>query len=426
MKELRGKRLLILGGSLWKEAIRNIADQYGITLIATGNDQSAGIFDIADEKYNVNSTDSQAMKRLIVNKKIDGVYMGGSESVISRACDYLNDLKLPCYCTKQQWEILQNKSKFKELCKKHSLPVVKNYDKNVLSTSEEIEYPVITKPADSCGSSGFSICHNFEELVKGYNKAEKDSTTGEVVIEDFVNNEGIVVFYTVSKGRLIFSGLEDKYPVKYKKHGSYVGGLFVFDSYLTENFRKEYESKIKSMIDDIGILEGSFWIEVFYSGNQFYFNEAGFRYGGTASLYPVNYLHGINQVGADIYYALTGKSKIDGFISCIPKDVPMKKFYSIYPIFISGGTIKAIEGINKVYQKKECVATLVKYSTGCTIEDSGTFSQVFALIHFVFDREEELKYFIADVHEKVKVVDKNNKNMIMKMLNINNLSLKSK
>ena len=126
--KLQGKRLLILGGSLWKEAIKKIADTYKITLIATGNDQSAGIFEIADEKYSVNSIDSAAMKSLIKDKKIDGIYMGGSETVISYACQYLNDIGKPCYCTKKQWDDLQNKTLFKELCIKHGLPVAGRFN----------------------------------------------------------------------------------------------------------------------------------------------------------------------------------------------------------------------------------------------------------------------------------------------------------
>ena len=43
MQDLKGKRLPVLGGSLWKEAIKQFVNEHEITLIATGNDQSAGI-----------------------------------------------------------------------------------------------------------------------------------------------------------------------------------------------------------------------------------------------------------------------------------------------------------------------------------------------------------------------------------------------
>ena len=75
----------------------------------------------------VNSTDASAMKRLIIDKKIDGVYMGGNENVIKSACAYLEELNMPCYCKKEQWEVLQDKRKFKALCMKHHLPVALQY-----------------------------------------------------------------------------------------------------------------------------------------------------------------------------------------------------------------------------------------------------------------------------------------------------------
>lgn len=61
-QSLYGKRLLVLGGSLWKDAIKQFADENGITVIAAGNNTSAGIFEIADEQYQVDSTDSESMK----------------------------------------------------------------------------------------------------------------------------------------------------------------------------------------------------------------------------------------------------------------------------------------------------------------------------------------------------------------------------
>lgn len=414
-RKLNGKRLLILGGGLWKDAIQKIAEEYNIILIATGNDHSSDIFQIAEEKYCVNSTDHDEMKRLIADKKIDGVYLGGNERVISSACVYLSELKLSCYCTKEQWDNMQDKRKFKRLCIKHGLPVVEQIQIDEQNINESIVYPVITKPTDGCGSSGFSVCHDKKELEEGFKKAKENSLAGKVIVERFVDNDSVVVFYTVSNGSIRFSGLEDKHSVKYEKQGSYVGGLFVFGSNLTSEFRLKFEDKIAVMISDIGLREGTFWIEVFYDGKNYFFNEAGYRYGGSVSPYPINYMYGINQVAIDIYYALTGQSRVDGFISIIPNKVPAKKQYAVYPIYSRAGLIKDIRGMDEIQDCSQIVAILQKKKIGDSVLESGTFSQVIALVHLVFSDKSELMTLIDWIHYKLKIIDQNGEDMICRM-----------
>ena len=420
--ELAGKRLLVLGGSLWKDAIKDFAVGNDITIIATGNDQSAGIFEIADESYSVDSTDEESMKKLIKSAQIDGVYMGGSESVIVAASKYLNDLGLPCYCTNEQWNTLQNKKQFKELCVQHNLPVAPRFES--LDSVSYSDYPVITKPSDGCGSSGFSVCNNESELKEGYEIALRESPTDSVIIEKYVPNNGVVVFYTVSNGNLYYSGLEDKYPVRYEKQGSYVGGLFICESSLACEFRTLFESKIEQMIHSIGIEEGSFWIEVFHTGNEYYFNEVGFRYGGSASIYFIDYLYGINQVAKDIYYALTGKSKTNNFTSLTPSSVPKKNYYAVYPVYCKSGTINSIAGLDAISKLSRVVKIPVMHNVGSTIIDSGSFSQAVALVHFVFDNKDELLSTLFTIQDSLVFADENGNNLVLNMLDINNLELK--
>lgn len=429
MNYLAGKRLLCLGGSMWKEAISQFAEEQNITLIATGNDTSAGIFSIADETYSVNSIDNDSMKRLICDKRIDGVYMGGSETVISHACEYINELGMPCYCTKEQWDKLQNKSYFKSLCIKHSLPVVSRYaisSADIETKGRMLPFPVITKPADGCGSSGFSVCHTFEEFKVGFMKASANSFSGEVMVEDFVKNDGIVVFYTLSQGKIYFSGIEDKYPVKYTKQGSYVAGNLIFESHCTEDFRKKFESKLQDMVSDIGLKEGSFWIEVFYDGENYYFNEAGYRYGGTVSVYPVDYLYGYNQVAADIHYALTGSSTISGFTSMINPKIPRNKKYGIYAIHLHPGIIDTICGINDVLSMTNIVAFPRAMNEGHEVTDTGTISQVFGFLHFVFDTADEWSITIKSAISKLKILDRDKHNLINTMIDLDDISLISR
>lgn len=415
-EELCGKRLLILGGSLWRDSICAFCRSNGIAIIAAGNDSSSGICDIADEYYEVNSTDAYSMKELIQAKNIDGVYMGGNEPVIVAACQYINELGLPCYCSIDQWNALQDKKQFKALCAQFGLPVVTE----VLPTSiKDEDFPVVTKPVDGCGSKGFSVCRNAMELQKGWLTASAASPTGRAIIERYVRNEAVGVLYTLSQGRLVFSTLEDKYPVFFRQYGTYVGGFYDFESSLAKEFRFLFEKKIQRLIQHLNIREGNFWMEVFHDNGQYYFNEAGFRIGGSASLYPVDYFSGINQVAADIYYALTGKSKIHGFPSIHGEEVPRGKKYAVYPLFARSGTIKSIAGYASLLEHPNILRILPKKKAGNIIPDDGSFGQSFALVHFLYDNAEELRDTLRTIHASVCVKNEQNQDMVLKLLDIN-------
>ena len=421
MEKLKGKRLLILGGSTWRNAIADFAKDNGITLIAASNDPNAKFFEIAQESYVISSTDADAMKKLIRDKKIDGVYMASHEVVIDSACEYLRELNLPCYCTKNQWTLFRNKESFKKACASVGLPVLPQIEvdeNNIKKSAEKIIYPVITKPVDGCGSNGFSVCRNVEEFLTGYNKARQNSLSKKVIIEKFVNNSSVVAFYTFSDGKAFFSGLERKYPVHYKDTDSYVAGLHLFESNLVTDFRSKFEEKLTLLFEKIELREGSLWMEIFHDGENYYFNEAGYRYGGSVSIYPVDYFYNINQVAADLHYCLTGKSRIYGHKSLIPSNFNRKKFYAIYDIHMKAGTIAKIRGINEFIQRDNVLLVAESKSIGDTVEHSGTFGQVFGLAHFVFDSREELIETINDIHRKIIVEDNNGNNLVNKMLDV--------
>lgn len=375
----------------------------------------------------MNSTDAEAMKRLIRDAKVDGVYMGGSETVINTACQYLNELGLPCYCTHEQWELFQNKHNFKQLLKKHGLPVCPEYTidpTDVGNSVPESEFPVIVKPADGCGSSGFSVCRSQKELSTAYEHAAENSPTGTVICEKFVKNQGVVIIYTFSNGKVLFSGVEDKYPVRYEKQGSYVAGLFVFESNYADELRSKYEANLTKLFNSVGLKEGTLWIEVFHDGDNWYFNEAGFRYGGSISVYPVDYIHNINQVYADIYYALTGESKYEGFESLIPSTVERGQKYGIYAVHAEAGILDRYAGKEELESNRNIIKVFLTKPEKSRIESTGSFSQVVALVHFLFSSAQELKEMIEIIHSSLQAIDDKGNNLVTRMLDINKANIK--
>ena len=420
MQEIRGKRLLLLGSSVWKDLIKSFADYYGVRLFFAGL-YPAPLDEIVEEYYRIDTTDPDVMIPFVREHKFDGVYMGGSEFIVSHACTWINQLGLPCYCEKEQWDILQNKARFKDLCIEHGLPVVPRFtiDPVIISGSvPDNEYPVITKPTDGSGSNGFSVCYNAEELIRGYKIAADCSPTGSVICEKFVRNTGLVVFYTFSKGEMHFAMTEDKTPVKYEKQGSYVAGLFTCPSKHEDKFKALYTEKLRGLFKAIGIKEGTIWIEIFKDGDNFYFNEVGYRYGGSFSFYSIDYLCGINQFFADLYYATTGDSQLFGFKSLIPDGVKRGLNYCIYAVHCNAGTIveeKGLADLKAKYADKIVVVPHQK-NVGDNIIETGSFGQVVCLFHFVYETDDDRNGIIRDIQSFYHVLDDNGNDLINNMI----------
>ena len=425
MKNLRGKRLLILGGTRWINAIADFAGENGVEVFAASNDPKAKFFEIAKESFLISSTDAEAMKKLIREKKIDGVHVGSHEVVLKSACKYLHESGLPCYCTEEQLNVLHNKENFKNACMSVGLPVVPRIEideDNLKGTSENLKYPVIVKPVDSSAARGVSLCKNVGEFLTACEEARNFSPTRKILVEKFMNNSGVYLHYTFSEGKAYFCGLSEKYPVQYKKHGSWVQGIHIFQSADIEHFRKCFEEKLLNLFDKLQMREGNIWFELFRDDEKYYFNECAYRYAGSQFMYPINYFYGINQVYSDLYYSLTGESCLRGHTSLIPDSVPKKSFYAIYPIHLKPGKISAVKGIDEFKKRENVVLIAEERFVGMNIEDSGTGRQIFATVHFVFDSRDELINMVNDIHEKIVVEDEHGENLSNKMLDMENVS----
>lgn len=415
---LEGKRLLLLGGGQWKDAIKQYADDKGIILLAAGNDPDSGIFSISEKGFIVDSTDGNAITSIIKNEHVDGVYLGGAEPVISAAIRYLPSLGLPVFCNTAQWETLQDKSRFKALCKSHGLPVVPAYD---LSGDEAdippSSYPVVVKPIDGSGSSGMTVCYGRTGLAEAISRAKRHSFSRRCLVERFVKNDDArVLFYSFANGRCTFSGIEDKYIINFKEHGSFIAGLLLFGSSDSEEIRTKFEPAIRNMSKEIGLTEGCLWMEVFRENGEYYFNEAGYRHGGSMSMYPINYYFHVNQVASEIHFSLTGHGNLSVGGSLFREPIIRGKRYAVYPMPMQPGRIARIKGIREVKSMHNVLYVCIRKAQGQFVPDTGSFDQIFALVHFIYDTMSECKATIEQLHQRLHVESTEGHELLVRMI----------
>lgn len=176
----------------------------------------------------------------------------------------------------------------KLILEKFSIPQVSYHIYNKNLNYNNIEYPVIVKPA-KCGSSlGISVCNNKSELNKGIKQAKKYDNN--ILIEKFIKNSRELECAIIEdKKKVIVSDVGEilkkewySYDAKYKdKIETTISNI---DIEIKDNIKK-YSKKIFEILGCRGLSRIDFLYDL--DNNKLYFNEINTIPGLTEiSMYP--------------------------------------------------------------------------------------------------------------------------------------------
>ena len=308
---------------------------------------------------------------------------------------------LPCYGTKEQFETLIAKDKYKALCRKFDVPTIQEYDVN----DTDIKYPVLVKPVDSSGSRGITICHNLQELIKAVEKGKEVSKTGKVLIERYMDGREVTVFWTFQDGNYYLSALGNRH-VKHNQ-GMDVIPLpvgYTFPSIFLPKYRAEVEENCKRMFRHLGITDGMMFMQCKVEDGTCYVYDLGFRLTGSLEYKILERVCGYNPLEMMICFALTGKM---GGESIKEKAIP--EFNT--PAFnvsclCAPGTIKEITGIDEVKLMPEVEDVVIAHAPGeiITEEMKGLLAQITVRILGSVDKKEDLLPIMQRIDNTIHII----------------------
>lgn len=416
-----GKKMLVLGGKpIGSVELVKRAKELGAYVIVTDYlpiEQSPAKR-IADECWDISTAEVNKLTDLCKVHHVDGISAGVHEFNINRMLDLCENLNFPCYCKRDTWVYCDDKVEFKKLCISNKIPVARKYGINSQSSEQQIDslpYPVIVKPVDGSGSRGFHICNNAEELKAKYVDAECFSPTKRVIVEDYMPYDAVIIHYTMHNGKCYFSGMSDKISRKFASTGSSVMGFQSLPSKGLNSYLKSLDEFTRRMFENAGFTDGPIWIEAFYDGtDKFFFNEIGYRFGGSLTNYPVKYFYGIDQLDLMISSALSGNIPFTQTINESPRN------YCILPIHTKAGNIQHIVGENDIKSMNNIYAYVPVHFEGDEIHDWGSAQQVFCYIHVLYDTYKDLKNTLNDVMKTIKAIDLNGNNLLFTLFDFNN------
>ena len=400
---LTGKRLLILGGMRFSCEIVKKAQELGIyTLVADYNPvkDSPGK-QIADEAVDLSVTDVDAVVRYVRENRIDGVFVGFNDMLLPYYAEICEKTGLPCYGTKEQFETLIAKDKYKALCRQFSVPAIPEYGID----DADIRYPVLVKPVDSSGSRGITICHNQAELETAVEKGKQASKSCKVLIERYMDGREVTVFWVFQDGNYYLSALGNRH-VK-QNQGDDVIPLpvgYTFPSVFLPKYRAEVEENCKKMFHHLGIKDGMMFMQCKVEDGTCYVYDLGFRPTGSLEYKLLKRVCGYDPLEMMIRFSLTGKMGTESISPKVKPEFPSPAFN--VSCLAAPGTIREITGVDEVKALPEVEDVVVAYSPGETITQQmrGLLAQIAVRILGAVRDKEDLLPVMQRIEETIHII----------------------
>ena len=412
--DLRGKKLLLVGGLNNTVDLIDLAHRNGVTVGVADYNHGTLAKGLADYAFDVNAYDEDAMSRLIVEEKFDGVITAFNERLGPIVRKLADRMGMTTPFSVEQLQMSTNKKYFKHVCQKYGVPVPKEYVINGKSDirNQEIEYPVIIKPVDCASSVGVTPCFNQEELECGYDKAVSASKSGDAIVEQYVPYDEINLTYIAQSGDIQLAAIHDRYFNTEQKSATKAPDLYIYPSRYTALILNKYNEKIIRMLKGIGVENGSLFIQAVVDGDQLYCYEAGMRLNGCKTYQILEYENDYNTFEHLMELALTGS--MGEYCHFNPK---FKRWYATLNVLgIPGKTIAEVRGEKALSTYPWLIHIARRDGVGHTIpaNSAGTLVQDTTRIHVVADTKEELIERINKVNELFKMLDQDGNSVLLK------------
>ncbi len=404
---LRDKRLLMLGGASYTPYVKKYADQMGFHLFAAGNQVNEAMNCYVEEFFIAEASDVSAVSEVVKNKNIDGIIALGNEDIIDCVIKVSSQCGIPFYLNEAHWDNLQNKENFKKLCNRFGVDVVEEYTVTSDSTIQELEqlpYPIVFKPVDSCGSKGITICYNAMDVRQAIERAKTYSRSNQYMVERYMQCPEFIVSYIFADGETKVWMLGDRHMNTQQKGFGGLSNLSVYPSRFAQLYMETVHPRMMNLLREYAPKNGTMFVQGFVDGDKIRFFDPGMRFCGTLDTIVYSEVCGINPLHWMVNHSLSGQMCSEEDLNKMDWKLHGKTCVQL-SILIHPGKISKIEGLEDVEKLPGVVSVISLLHEGDTVDMVGTLQQVLARIHMALDDREQIQTVVNEIYRLIKVTD---------------------
>ena len=375
---------------------------------------------MADHSYQIDVTDVEKLVALCRKEKIDGIicpYLDIVQMPYQQICERMG---YPCFGTKKQHQILTDKIAFKEFCKNHGADVIPSFSEERIRTNE-VEYPILIKPADSRGSRGQTVCFSRAETENALFFAKSESRNGQAIIEKYmVGMPDLHLQYLVVNGEPILYKVEDRYLGSKENGFDKLCITEIGPSKYMQQFKAKANPAVVNCIKQMGLKNSPVFIQAFFDGEKAYLYDPGIRMPGDDYDDGQKIYTGIDIPDILIRFALSGeisddvadmikKAKMDGYCTCV---MPC----------IKTGVVSEIQGLNEIAAHPNVISYSTAYEVGEQVLEHKNVKQRYGEFVIIADNKEKLRDEILWLYDTLHVYDSNGNEMLIEKFETEQLS----
>lgn len=416
MNELKGKKLLVIGGAFQHCKVVETSRKLGVITYVTDYlpTEKSPAKQMADYQLMFNITDIDEIVDFCKKEKIDGVIsvcLDACQKPYQQICERLG---LPCFGTKQQFEILTDKTLFKKCCIEHGVDVIPEYDEAYFlnDNDKDVEYPLLVKPCISRGSRGSAVCYNKNDVIKAIETAKKESANSKAIIEKYMGNKkDICVSYIVIDKEVYLTRVGDRRLGHIEDKMERVSMMGMAPSKYIEMYLKGSDKKVRQMLKSIGLENAPAFMQGFVDGDTVRFYDPGLRYPGAEYERMYERVHNESLIRPLIEFALLGKVKTK-MHSLENGYMQRGKLTPYLLISVRPGKITEIIGAEQVKNHHCVVSMCEKYKVGDVVGEHYNVNQRFCEIDLVCEDIHELCKTIDWIYDTLIIKNENGENMV--------------
>lgn len=196
------KKLLVIGAGIGQVNIVKMAKEMGVYVIVVTYAGDWPATKLADETWDIDIYDYEAIIERAKNEKIDAVISDQNDLMMPTVAKVAETLGIPGNTYNQVWSYC-NKKNYRKNCERLGIPVPKNMVLHEGDSFEAFDVPLpwIVKPTDSQSSIGVKKIEKLEEAKAAISEAINASKNGEAILEEFFVGKELVCEGFIENGK---------------------------------------------------------------------------------------------------------------------------------------------------------------------------------------------------------------------------------